>query len=81
MSISKIKEVLKLFGFYYFSFFLVAVALLVLNALLFHFVFGIEFYPLRSLVQFILFLPFLVAVMAIGFDVWEGKLNEETHDR
>ena len=81
MSSSKIKKNLKLFGFYYFRFFLVAVALLVLNALLFHFVLGIEFYSLRSLVQFILLLPLLVGVMAIGFDAWEGKLNEETHDR
>ena len=76
MSVSKVKNILKLFGFYYLSFFLVTMALFVLNAILFHFVMGIKFHPMNSYIQLLFSLPLVIAMMAIGFDAWEGKLED-----
>jgi len=78
---SEVKTILKLFGFYYLTFFLVAVVLFIFNALLFHFVLGIKFQPLTTYIQLMFSLPLLVAVMAIGFDAWEGKIKDKTNDR
>jgi len=78
---SEVKTILKLFGFYYLKFFLVAVVLFVFNTLLFHFVLGINSRPLMTYIRLLFSLPFLVAIMAIGFDAWEGKLKDKTNDR
>ncbi len=81
MSRSEVKTILKLFGFYYLKFFLVAVVLFVFNALLFRFVLAVKFQPFATWIQFMFSLPFLVAIMAVGFDAWDGKLKDKIDDR
>lgn len=69
-------KLLKLFGQLYLRYLLLAVFLLVFNALFFTLI-GVPFPARAKIMGLFFFLPLILTAMQIGFDIYEGELKDK----